>query len=180
MHFYRHFLAPEKLWKRDGKPNIEELEKHLTREGRLSKEDAYKIFRMVKQILRREPNLLKLKDPITGTRTFFCIYDISLVFSCLFAFLFFTRTSVCRTSFCIYDISFFPLFLGPVLTCTERLLYNSFFSLWWYSRAVLRFVATFGSWWESEGYSISLFGRLWYISFRFFNILYNILFSSLT
>jgi len=47
------------------KPNCDVLRAHLLREGRLKSEDVLDIIHKASDIFRKEPALLKLKDPIT-------------------------------------------------------------------------------------------------------------------
>jgi serine/threonine-protein phosphatase 2B catalytic subunit len=50
------------------KPNISFLKNHFYREGRLTEEQALYIIRAGTEILRREPNVLEVDAPITGSR----------------------------------------------------------------------------------------------------------------
>jgi len=47
------------------KPNCDALKAHLLREGRLKQEDVLDIIHRASDVFRKEPSLLKLKDPIT-------------------------------------------------------------------------------------------------------------------
>merc|ERR1719411_590814 len=58
-------LAHNKLFRADGSIDLEVLGEHLNREGRLRKEDALKIVKTASALLEDEPNLLRLRDPIT-------------------------------------------------------------------------------------------------------------------
>ena len=49
-----------------GKPDLDRLKKHLAREGRLTHAAAVQILQRGADLFKREPNLLKLRDPITG------------------------------------------------------------------------------------------------------------------
>lgn len=55
------------LWstERVGCPNLEFLKDHLRREGRLTEEQALRILKSTKDILRNEPNILRMPAPIT-------------------------------------------------------------------------------------------------------------------
>lgn len=53
------------LFNDDDSINLANLKAHLTKEGRLRLEDAYEIIRRASLVYRKEPNLLRLKDPIT-------------------------------------------------------------------------------------------------------------------
>lgn len=50
----------------NGLPDLDALREHLLREGRLDPTDASELLHRVSDILRAEPNLLRLTDPITG------------------------------------------------------------------------------------------------------------------
>lgn len=51
------------------KPDIAFLKNHFIREGRITEEQALYIIRKGTEILKREPNLLEVDAPITGTFT---------------------------------------------------------------------------------------------------------------
>eukprot|EP01069_Polyplicarium_translucidae_P002353 Polyplicarium_translucidae@DN2007_c0_g1_i1.p2 len=51
---------------RSEKPDWKALKAHLIREGRVKKEDCLDLISKVSERTGAEPNLLKLKDPITG------------------------------------------------------------------------------------------------------------------
>ncbi|KAI8885524.1 calcineurin [Backusella circina FSU 941] len=55
----------EELWTDDQLPNLSFLKQHFTREGRLAEDQALDILYMTRDILRAEPNLLRLPAPIT-------------------------------------------------------------------------------------------------------------------
>ncbi len=49
----------------------------LAAPGRLAPEDAIELVQKTAAVLRQEPNLLRLNDPITGiTCVFFLVFDI--------------------------------------------------------------------------------------------------------
>jgi len=48
------------------KPNADFLRDHLLREGRLTEEQALTIVRMATAVLSSEPNVLKVRSPVTG------------------------------------------------------------------------------------------------------------------
>lgn len=58
-------LAHNKLFRADGSIDLEALGQHLNREGRLSLDDAYSLINKCALTFQKEPNLLKLHDPIT-------------------------------------------------------------------------------------------------------------------
>lgn len=59
-------LSKALLYGKNGdKPDVEVLKAHLLREGRLKVEDVIDIIHKASDIFRKEPALLKLKDPIT-------------------------------------------------------------------------------------------------------------------
>lgn len=63
-----HPLAHEKLFDPEtGKPNVLKLKKWFRKEGRLNKDDILTIVSEASAILRKEPNLLSVSSPITGT-----------------------------------------------------------------------------------------------------------------
>eukprot|EP01083_Nonionella_stella_P074493 202089_1 len=63
--FPRFPLASNKLWKKVGKPDLEVLLKHLQLEGRVAIDDAVQLVKRARDMFRKEPNLLRLYDPIT-------------------------------------------------------------------------------------------------------------------
>eukprot|EP00484_Ammonia_sp_Unknown_P027482 CAMPEP_0197031932 /NCGR_PEP_ID=MMETSP1384-20130603/10749_1 /TAXON_ID=29189 /ORGANISM="Ammonia sp." /LENGTH=544 /DNA_ID=CAMNT_0042461517 /DNA_START=121 /DNA_END=1755 /DNA_ORIENTATION=- len=58
-------LAHNKLFRDDGSIDLEALGDHLNREGRLSLDDAFYLIRTCTELYKKEPNLLRLRDPIT-------------------------------------------------------------------------------------------------------------------
>ncbi|ETO04959.1 hypothetical protein RFI_32432, partial [Reticulomyxa filosa] len=58
-------LAHNKLFRADGTVDLECLGKHLNKEGRLRLEDAFYLVKTCAELFKKEPNLLRLKDPIT-------------------------------------------------------------------------------------------------------------------
>lgn len=69
-----NYIPREQLFDKDGMPQIDNLRKHLLKEGRLDPKDGMEIIQKAANILREEPNLLQLQDPITGTILTFCIF----------------------------------------------------------------------------------------------------------
>lgn len=59
----------DQFWskERPGLPDIAFLKNHFYREGRLTEEQALYIIEKGTEILRKEPNLLEVGAPITGT-----------------------------------------------------------------------------------------------------------------
>eukprot|EP01083_Nonionella_stella_P283003 963185_1 len=57
-------LAHNKLFN-NGEIDLEILGEHLNREGRLSLDDAFYLVRTATELYAKEPNLLRLRDPIT-------------------------------------------------------------------------------------------------------------------
>lgn len=55
----------DELFSKDGKPNHIFLREHFLKEGRLTKEQTFKIIDMATEILSKEPNLLELTSPLT-------------------------------------------------------------------------------------------------------------------
>ena len=58
-------LPHNQLFRADGSIDIEILIEHLNREGRIDINDAFDIIHTTSEIFRKEPNLLRLRDPIT-------------------------------------------------------------------------------------------------------------------
>jgi len=48
------------------KPNADLLREHFLREGRLTEPQALAILRQATDLLTTEPNVLKVKSPVTG------------------------------------------------------------------------------------------------------------------
>ncbi len=72
--------TPEQFWARGGqdrtKPDVAFLKNHFYREGRLTEEQALWIIEKGTEVLRREPNVLQVDAPITGTSS-------SVFYACL-------------------------------------------------------------------------------------------------
>ena len=58
-------LEKSQVWDQNGKPNLDTLRAHFTGEGRITDEDATQIAVQATALLKKEPNLLTLSDPIT-------------------------------------------------------------------------------------------------------------------
>lgn len=58
-------LSSDVLFPKKGVPDIAVLQDHLFREGRVAKDVFLEVIKMASDIFSQEPNLLKLKDPIT-------------------------------------------------------------------------------------------------------------------
>jgi hypothetical protein len=60
----------EQFWMNDQhgrrKPNAEFLRHHFIHEGRLTEDQAVAILRLSKDLLASEPNMLKVRSPVTG------------------------------------------------------------------------------------------------------------------
>lgn len=61
----RYPLKTELLFNQNGSLNISNLKDHLLKEGRLWKKDAIKLVQTASALFKDEPNLLRLRDPIT-------------------------------------------------------------------------------------------------------------------
>lgn len=65
--------TPEQFFNQKGqdrdKPDIAFLKNHFYREGRLTEEQALWILEKGTELLRKEPNVLSVDAPITGTYT---------------------------------------------------------------------------------------------------------------
>ena len=58
-------LDHSKLFPKKGLPDWKLLKTHLTKEGRLAKEDVIELVNLFKETIKNEPNILKIQDPIT-------------------------------------------------------------------------------------------------------------------
>ena len=58
-------MSRARLFDSKGLPNLDALKEHLKREGLLAEKDALQILNRCAAILRKEPNLMRLNDPIT-------------------------------------------------------------------------------------------------------------------
>ena len=61
----------------EDKPDVEFLRNHFFREGRIKEEHALYIIDKATQLLRAEPNVLTVDDPVTGAPS---IVSLSMVF----------------------------------------------------------------------------------------------------
>jgi len=61
----RYPMASELLFKEDGSINIPNLKAHFLKEGRLAKNDILKIATSAMNLFADEPNLIRLRDPIS-------------------------------------------------------------------------------------------------------------------
>jgi serine/threonine-protein phosphatase 2B catalytic subunit len=60
-----NILYPNEASKKKHMPDWKALRDHLSKEGRISKEHCHRILNDTLSMLKKEPNLLKLKDPVT-------------------------------------------------------------------------------------------------------------------
>lgn len=58
-------LTKELMWGKNGKPDWKLIRDHLQKEGRISKENLIKLIDDCNRILKNEPNLIVLQDPLT-------------------------------------------------------------------------------------------------------------------
>ena len=58
-------IEHQKLFPKKGIPDWQALKTHLTKEGRVSKQDIIELNNLFKNIIKNEPNVVKLDDPIT-------------------------------------------------------------------------------------------------------------------
>lgn len=72
-------LEYDELFGEDGKPRISVVRRHLTGEGRLTKEQLIIILDMATELLYDEPNMLEIDGPITSM---FCWWFDGLLFLC--------------------------------------------------------------------------------------------------
>ena len=66
------------------KPNAEFLREHFLREGRLTENQALALLRQATEMLTTEPNVLKVKSPVTGMSLshFLRLLGVELLVSC--------------------------------------------------------------------------------------------------
>jgi len=58
-------LASELLFNKNGSINLKNLKAHFLKEGRLQKRDIFKIVESASNLFAEEPNLIRLRDPIS-------------------------------------------------------------------------------------------------------------------
>ena len=58
-------LPHNKLFPKKGIPDWKTLRDHLTREGRIAKSDFLELLSIFKEIIKAEPNIIKIEDPVT-------------------------------------------------------------------------------------------------------------------
>ena len=64
--FLHHEARLDSAFKADGKkPNIDAIWDHFVRGGLLAEKDALKIIKKAKEIMRKEPNMVVVNDPVT-------------------------------------------------------------------------------------------------------------------
>jgi serine/threonine-protein phosphatase 2B catalytic subunit len=61
----RYPLEHKILFPQKNIPDWKALRTHLTKEGRLSKNDVIELINIFKDIIKNEPNIVKIKDPVT-------------------------------------------------------------------------------------------------------------------
>ena len=61
----RYPMEHQKLFPKKNLPDWKALKSHLTKEGRLSKPDIIELNNLFKNIIKNEPNIVKLNDPVT-------------------------------------------------------------------------------------------------------------------
>jgi serine/threonine-protein phosphatase 2B catalytic subunit len=74
---YTHKPSDAQFYMRDPtdnrmKPNPELLKDHLFNEGRLTEDQALFILEAATEVMSREPNMVNLTGPITGTTAALC------------------------------------------------------------------------------------------------------------
>ena len=55
----------QKLFPKKNQPDWKALKSHLTKEGRLSKSDVIELINLFKDIIKNEPTIVKIQDPVT-------------------------------------------------------------------------------------------------------------------
>ena len=58
-------MEHQKLFPKKNLPDWKALKSHLTKEGRLSKPDVIELTNLFRDIIKNEPNIVKLNDPVT-------------------------------------------------------------------------------------------------------------------
>jgi len=58
-------MGKDRLWGKNGLPNLPALKEHLLKEGRLTQDAALDLIHRASAIIKSEPNMLELKYPIT-------------------------------------------------------------------------------------------------------------------
>ena len=61
----RYPMEHQKLFPKKNQPDWEALRDHLKKEGHLSKPDILELISLFKDIIKNEPNIVKLRDPLT-------------------------------------------------------------------------------------------------------------------
>ena len=61
----RYPMEHQKLFPKKNLPDWKALKSHLTKEGHLSKPDIIELNNLFKNIIKNEPNIVKLNDPVT-------------------------------------------------------------------------------------------------------------------
>ncbi|EGR27320.1 ser thr protein phosphatase family protein, putative [Ichthyophthirius multifiliis] len=60
---HRH-LSDMLMWKKNGKPDWKLIKDHLSKEGRILKENFIKLIQDFSKIIKNEPNIIQLSDPV--------------------------------------------------------------------------------------------------------------------